>query len=441
MDIVIPLVIITVLILLNGLFVAAEFAILGAPKALLDHKASQGDRVARVIGNIVRNPRLQDRYIATAQLGITFASLGLGMYGEHVLAHWLVQWFEGLGASRWIAAHTLASVVAVGILTYLHIVVGEMVPKSLALQHAERTVRLVTRPMLAFKAVMYPLVVALNEIGNALLRLMGVNRQEASADHLHTPEDLQMVVQESQEEGLLKGEAGQVLQDLFSFSELTAGEAMVPRVRIVGLRLGASPEQIAEVVSVSRHTRYPIYTESLDQIIGTVHIKDLMLLLARRKPLSRRDVRIVPYIPETTTLERVFNIMRGQRVQMAVVMDEHGGTAGLITMEDLMEEVVGEIDEKEPMVPNIFKETPTLIRVAGIVRLDDLGEALEIDLKHDEVDTVSGLVLMLLERPPVIGDSLTYHDLRFTVTAVQGNGVGRCLVERTDPSAGSTAVS
>src|SRR5919108_3639467 len=233
--------IISALILLNGLFVAAEFAIVGAPRAAIDARAARGNRLALAVQAILRDPKRQDRYIATAQLGITVASLGLGMYGEHVLADWIYESLGHAGAPAFLVSHGVASVVAIAILTYFHIVIGEMVPKSLALQQAERMALWITPPMLWIKNMTFPLVLALNGIGNSVLKLIGVNRQAQNADQYYTAEELQLIVQESEELGAIRSESGQMLRELFEFGDLTAGEVMVPRVRVIGIPIGTEP--------------------------------------------------------------------------------------------------------------------------------------------------------------------------------------------------------
>src|SRR5687768_12343874 len=341
----IELTIITVLILLNGVFVAAEFAIVGAPRAAIDARAAQGDRLARLVQSVLRDTQTQDRYIATAQLGITLASLGLGMYGEHVLADAIYHALDSSGAPALIISHGFASVTAVAILTYFHIVVGEMVPKSLALQQAERLACWITPPMLWTKNLLYPFVVTLNGLGNLLLKAIGVNRQAQNADQYYTPEELQLIVQESGELGALRSESSEMLQELFEFGDLTAGQVMVPRVRIVGIPVAMPPAAIRELLAEPAHTRYPIYEKDLDHILGMVHIKDLLRLLLHEETITAAHARTVPVVPETAQLDTLLAMMRRERTQMAVVIDEHGGTAGVVTVEDLFEEVVGEIEE------------------------------------------------------------------------------------------------
>jgi CBS domain containing-hemolysin-like protein len=428
MDKVVPILIIAVLILLNALFVAAEFAIVGAPRASIERRAAEGDAAARMVSNILKDPRRQDRYIATAQLGITVASLGLGMYGEHVLAEWIGHWLVGLGPLREAGAHTLASVLAVALLTYFHIVVGEMIPKSIALQQADKAAVWVTPPVLVVQKILYPLVIGLNALGNAVLRLAGINRYVASGEHYRTPEELQFIVRESQAGGMLRQESADVLQELLEFGDLTAGEVMIPRVHVVGIPAGATADEMLDILRSSPHTRYPVYEGSLDHITGVVHIKDILRRMPNRRALRPSEVREVPYIPETAEMDTVLAAMRRVNSQMAVVMDEHGGTAGVITIEDLFEEVVGEIEEGWVARPEIHRALDGRLLVAGTVRISQVGEELGLVLEHDEVDTVSGLVLSLLDRPPLVRDVVEYDDVRFEVTAVEGHGVSECAV-------------
>lgn len=428
MDKLVPILIITVLILLNALFVAAEFAIVGAPRAAIERRAAEGDAVARLVAGILTDPTKQDRYIATAQLGITIASLGLGMYGEHVLAEWIGHSLTGLGPLKAPAAHTLASILAVAILTYFHIVIGEMIPKSLALQSADRAALLVTPVMLGIQRVVILPVMALNGLGNWILRLAGINRFVASGEHYRTPEELQFIVRESQAGGMLRSESADVVQELLEFGELTAGEVMIPRVHVVGIPAGAPSDEMLRILRQTPHTRYPVYEGSLDQIVGVVHIKDILRRMPNRRALRPSEVREVPFIPETSGMDVVLRAMRQVNSQMAVVMDEHGGTAGVITIEDLFEEVVGEIEEGWAQRPGADRDPTGRLRVAGTMRIGEVGEELDLVLEHPEVDTVSGLVLALLDRPPVIGDTVEWDDVRFEVTATEGHGVTECAV-------------
>ena len=420
--------IITGLILLNAAFVAAEFAIVGAPRAAIDRRAATGNRLARAVQRVLDDPRQQDRYIATAQLGITVASLGLGMYGEHVLAEALFRGMGGHGLPEWLVSHGVASTVAVAILTYFHIVVGEMVPKSLALQRAEQMALWITPPMIWIRNAFFPFVIALNAIGTLVLRLFGVNRQAQNVDQYYTPEELQLIVQESEDLGALRAESGQMLQELFEFGDLSAAEAMVPRVRVIGIELGTGAEGIRRLLSETPHTRFPVYERDLDHIVGMVHIKDLLRALLNGESIQRSYARPLPLVPETAPLDAVLTTMRGERSQMVVVIDEHGGTAGVVTLQDLFEEVVGEIDEGPVTAPDIYRDPQGRLHVPGTMRVDELGQQFDLDLEHKDVDSISGLVLTLLGRPPNVGDAVRYDRLLIEVTKVKGHGVEECAV-------------
>ncbi len=428
--------IIAVLILLNGLFVAAEFSIVATSRAMIEHRASQGDRLARMVRAVFKTPRRLDRFIATAQLGITGASLGLGMYGEHVLAGWIAGHLELTGISRWIAAHALASVLAVLILTYFHIVVGEMVPKALALQYPSRTVRGIAPVMRVLETAFAPLVMVVNGLANSLLRIVGIDRRTRSLDDYRTAEDLEYIIQESRAGGMLRPEAARLIQELLDFPEITAGEVMVPRVRVSGLPVGAGRDEILRTLEAAPHARYPVYDRAIDRVLGIVHLKDLLKVVADARVLSATDAHSVPFVPETASIEAVLDAMRRERAHMAIVMDEHGGTAGIVTAEDLLEEVVGGIEEGPEESPEITRLADGRLRVTGTARVEETGEALGMTLEHDYVDSVSGLVLALLGRPPRVGDAVTYRGVRFEVTAVEGHGVRETVVGRVTSSTG-----
>jgi CBS domain containing-hemolysin-like protein len=352
-----------------------------------------------------------------------------------VLADGIYALLAHYGLPSMLVSHGLASVLAVAVLTYFHIVVGEMVPKSLALQQAERLACWITTPMLWTKNLLFPFVVTLNGLGNALLKTIGVNRQVQSAEQYYTPEELQLIVQESGELGALRSESSQMLQELFEFGDLTAGQVMVPRVRIVGIPVGARPDAIREILADLTHTRYPIFEKDLDHIVGMVHIKDLLRLLLNDEPIDASQARALPVVPETVALDAVLAVMRRERTQMAVVIDEHGGTSGVVTLEDLFEEVVGDIEEGPGT--HVYRDRQGRLRVAGTMRVDEVGQEFDLELEHEEVDSVSGLILMLLGRPPVVGDSVRFGRLLFAVTAVKGHGVEECAVTLlTDVDAG-----
>jgi CBS domain containing-hemolysin-like protein len=427
----VPIIIITILILANAFFVAAEFAIVAVPRAAIQRGAAAGGRRASRVERILDDALRQDRYVATAQLGITVASLGLGMYGEHVLARFFEAGVAGVTLPGWVSPHAVASVAAIGLLTYFHIVLGEMVPKAISLARPESVALWLTPIMSAIQTVCYPIIVGLNGIGNALLRLFGIRR--TAGEQYYSSEELQYVVRESEEGGLLPSESAQVIDELLEFGELTAREAMVPRVRIRGIRLGAPMDEVMALMKDELHTRYPVHAGDLDHIVGTIHIKDILRRFREGKRLLQADVHPIPFVPETMTLDQVFRTMRDRRSQMVVVMDEHGGTDGILTIEDLFEEIVGDIDESQEQ-PEIVEVPEGGLLVLGTVRLEEIGERFDLMLEHEDVDSVSGLVLGLLGRPPKIGDRVEWREFGFEVLDVEGHGVARVRVSHQPPN-------
>lgn len=442
--------VVIILLALNALFVAAEFAILAAPTMLLQQRAQDGNGMAGRVLTIQRDPVLQDQYIATCQLGITVASLGLGMYGEHHLAEWI---FHHAGEVSWLqflAVHSVAGAVAVACLTYLHVVLGEMIPKTLALQTSLPVVLFVTPLMLGFRFVLLPLVLILNGLGNVLLLLFGIERSPA-ARHVGVS-DIRYAVQQSRDAGALAEGTAEVLDELLAFTHMDAGEVMVPRVRVAAIALDDDLTRVRQILMQAPHSRYPVYRESLDDILGFIHLKDLYLRM--RQPdveqlIQVHDVRELPFLPATSELETVLQTMQREASQMVVLMDEFGGTAGLLTLEDIMTELMGPIDANEIIDAELVPLSPGQWLVAGTLRLENLAEALALQvevweafaehwgvsdlkeelfqrLEHEEVESVSGLILDQLERVPQVGDRVCYEGFEFEVLEVAGRGVSRC---------------
>ncbi|MEO8071183.1 MAG: hemolysin family protein [Acidobacteriota bacterium] len=408
-------------VLLNGVFVAAEFALIGAPKPVLERRSAEGHWVAKHLLRVLSSARRQDRYVGTSQLGITLASLGLGMYGEHALAVMLEPSVEHLPV---IGGATLAMGLALGFLTILHIVLGEMVPKGLALKNPEGVAMFTHWPMQVTLVLLYPLVAISGVMARLCLRAVGIKREHNAHDQVYTPDELQLIVAESEKGGVLRSESGKILRELFEFGDLAAAQVMVPRVRVVGIPVGATSAELKELVITHRRTRYAVYDGDLDHIVGMVHVKDLLRRLMNDEGLSAPDIRRIPVVPTTASLDVVLETMQRRQAHIAVVIDEHGGTAGIVSLEDLFEEVVGEIDEGMPSAPALVREADGSVRALGTMRLDELGQHFDLDLEHDEVESVSGLVLERLGRPPMVGDVVEYGRIRMEVTAILGRGVG-----------------
>lgn len=411
-----------VLVLINGFFVAAEFALIGTPRTQIDQAANQGNTVAKVIQAIQRSPEKRSEYIATAQLGITLASLGLGMYAERKLAESFTSYLVGTWSEG--VAHTIASIFSLGLLTFLHIVFGEMVPKSMALQKPQQTSLLITPVVVVIQKCVYPFIILLNKLGSGILSWIGIEPGQRKGSS-HTTEELEHVFKESQEGGQLRKKTREILQDLLYFGQLNAGEVMVPRTKIVGLSIHATTEDVKSLISKSRHTRYPLYDGSLDNIVGTIHTKDFLRAQVQGSVERLSDlIRSVPYVPEASSLEQVLKTMRKHNAHMVVVIDEFGGTAGILSIEDLFEEVVGEIGEGGGDTPDIQKDKQSgIFTVAGMTRIEDLGVRLRTDMEHMDVDTVGGLVMTLLGRLPKVKDVVSYKGFRFEVLSVDGHSV------------------
>jgi CBS domain containing-hemolysin-like protein len=429
-DLLIPIAIIIMLILLNGLFVAAEFAIISVRPTRIAQLAEQGHRIAAKIKQILDHPVQQDRYIATAQIGITIASLALGMYGEHTVAAWLLGPLEGWLRLSGTAAHSIAIVVGIALLTFAHVVVGEMVPKSLAIQYSERTAFGIASIMAVMQTVFYPVVLLLNTLGNGILRLMGIPPASVH-ERLHSPEELELLVMESREGGLLSDREEQLLHNIFDFGERRVGQVMTPRPRIVAFPVNISEEELQARIAHSPHSRFPIYDGDLDHIIGLLLVKDFVRhQIQQPDPFELKALlRHMPAVPEALPIERLLAAFRRSHVHMALVIDEYGGTAGIVTLEDLVEEVVGEVHDEFDQAETLplCEVEPGVLIARGDLLLDDLREATPIAVPDadelPEVDTVGGLVLDKLGRPPQPGDQIEVNGTLFTVESVKGLAV------------------
>ena len=436
--ILIPLLIILILVLLNGFFVAAEFAIIGVRSSKIDQMVQEGSNDAKSVQEILDSPRKQDRCIATAQLGITIASLGLGMYGEPKIGEFIDPYLTRLLGGQASAAllHTISSIIALGFLTYIHVVIGEMVPKSISLSTPVRAVLSLSKPMAFAQRVLGIPVRILNGIGRLLLQLFKVPAAEGHA-RLHTVEEIELIVSESAEEGLLLEEEEEMIRRIFDFSEREAGQIMTPRPKVQAVDSEISIDELLKIVMASRHSRFPVYKEDLDHVIGILNLKDLIQeQLDTNGDLKLVDIlRPAPAKACRDKIRKQLNYLTSQRIHMAVVLDEFGGLAGIVTLEDLVEEIVGEVRdefdfEREPLV----ESEPGVIEVAGNYLVDDLLDFIYLGDEEElpDVETVSGLIHTWLGRPPQVGDMVAAaqsKNVKFTVLDVDGLAVSRAKVE------------
>ena len=402
---------VVVLVLANAFFVAAEFALVGARRTRLDEMASAGDGKARLARRAVQS---LDRYISATQLGITLASLGLGWIGEPALA--------GLigGAFAWLPKSLAA--IAFIIITILHIILGELVPKALALIYPEEVSRWVAAPLIGFGWIMAWPIALLNGTANWLLRRMGIS-PPGEHERLHSPEEIRMLVEQSTEGGSLLKEDARLLEGVFEFSEKTAQEVMTPRTQMIALASGLSVEEAADEVAQARRSRYPVYLDSLDEIVGVVHAKDILTALRARPHETVQAIMRPPlFVPGTREVEDVLADMKRLKTHLAVVLDEYGGTAGLVTMEDLLEEIVGPIyDEYDP------QDRPGpgdgAARLDGALPITEFNTKFDAALDDADYTTLGGYVFGQLGRLPRPGDRVTVGPHTFEVVEMDGRRV------------------
>jgi CBS domain containing-hemolysin-like protein len=429
-EVIVPIGIILGLILFNGIFVAAEFSIVSAPRTRIAQSADRGNSAAQHTLKVLLEPVLQNRYIATAQIGITLVTLGLGSYGEHILADWILIFLEDFSPTSEALAHTIASVISVVLMTYLHVVIGEMIPKSLALQAAEPTVLALARPMSVFQILFFPFVWTLNVMGNGIVRLLGVPPAEGN-DRLFTAEELDYIVEESLEGGMLDSSEQLFIENIFDLSDRNIEQIMTPRTQVHGILVGADEKTILRRICETRKSRYPVYEDDIDHIIGILHIKDFAR--ARRSTNGSLDlkaiVRPATFVPENLVLDRMLLSLQKENIQLAIVIDEFGGTAGIVSMEDLVEEVVGEIqDEFDREILPIQEVSDKLLRVRGDLLLDELSQHYELDFDETEAHTVGGLVMELLGRIPHPKDVVETKGIRFEVESTERLAVQSVLI-------------
>lgn len=407
------------LVLLNGFFVVAEFALVKVRKTRLAELSETGSRQASVALEVTSK---LDAYLSACQLGITLASLGLGWLGEPAIATLLRPLFKDVLGWDEVLIHTISSGIAFLIITFLHIVLGELVPKSLAIQKAE-TMALKTAGLLkTFYKFFYPVIRALNGLANLTLKLWGIHSAN-EADLAHSEEELRMLVDASQRYGILDKMEGKLLDNVFEFSDRVVSDVMVPRQDMVCLFAQDPIEEVINIVKKYGHTRYPLCDDEKDNVIGLVHMRDLMCLGEAPEITDisqvKRDILIVP---EGMPISHLVQKMRVQRTHLAVVVDEFGGTAGMVTIEDLIEELVGEIyDEFENNEPSeIMKVAEGEYLINGRVLLEDVSELLGVELEEETVSTIGGYVFNRLGRKPVKGDTIKFDGHLFTVVEVVG---------------------
>jgi putative hemolysin len=418
-----------VLIFANAFFVAAEYALVTARRTRIIELHHQGNRRARAVLRITADP---PQFIAAMQLGVTLTSLGIGALGEQALSHAFDKWLSTI----------LAVLFAYLILTFAHVVVGELVPKGVALGHAEGTALWVSAPVRAFFTLFAPFVWALRKTTDGILHLLGLESPGAERDPLSEAE-LRMLLSRSSEEGEIEREEQQMIDKVFVFGDKDAADVMVPRPEVAAVSVEMPPELVLKTVLDSPYTRYPVYRESLDDVVGVLHVRDLFKAVHDRGLADvklEEIVRPAYIVPETKDLASLLQEFRKTNNHFAIVVDEYGGSAGICTLEDLLEEIVGEIEDEfdvsEEQIVQIDDET---YHIDGMFSIDDFNARFGAELPDDDYHTLAGFVFGQLGRAPQPGDDVTFDGMRFDVLEVDGNRIERVAVtflERPTPRRG-----
>jgi magnesium and cobalt exporter, CNNM family len=406
------------LLLLNAFFVAAEYGLVTSRRTRIMELEHAGNRRARAVLRITKDP---PRFISAMQLGVTISSLAIGALGEQVLANRLDE----------VVASFVAVIFALLIVTYLHVVIGELVPKGIALGHPERTALAVSGPVRAFFVAARPLIWLLQASTNAILR--GLHLEPPGAEHeAHSEAELRMLLSSSAEQGEIEHDEQEMLYKVFDFADKEVSDVMVPRPEVAAISIDLPPEEALKAVLESPYTRYPVYRESLDDIVGILHIRDLIGAMYDQGLVAvdlQALVRAAYMVPETKDLAALLTEFRRTNQHMAVVIDEYGSMEGIVTLEDLLEEIVGEIEDEfdlpDETVERIDDDT---IRIDGTFPIDDFNERFDTKMPHEDYHTIAGFVFGLLGRGAEPGDEVQWDGLRFQVDSIEGQRIDRLTV-------------
>lgn len=427
MEFIFQLGLVFLLVFLNGYFVASEFALVAVRKTRIDELVKKGDGRAKILQTALQD---LDRYISATQLGITIASLALGWIGEPAIAHFLEPFFRFLPhEAAIITSHTFAVAIAFTLITFLHIVLGELAPKTLALQRSETVALLVITPLVIFAKVFQPFIWTLNQSGQLVIRLFGLHRS-GDGQEPHSEEEVKTILRQSSARGAIPAKEVEMVYNVFQLGDIPAKMVMIPRTEILAFDITTPLKTVAKKITNDPHSRFPVYEKSIDNIIGFIHIKDIYRSLLKgddndNTTLSKLDlVRKIINVPEVKKIDAVLQEMRRKRKHLVVVKDEFGGTAGIITLEDIIESLVGEIeDEFDQPVEDWKKQKDGSFIVSGHMPIIDVQEKFHLALKGQGYTTIGGLVFGLLGREPNIGDSVQVSELLFEVKELDGKRI------------------
>ncbi len=410
------------LVLANGFFVASEFALVAVRKTRIDQLAAEGSGAAVVVQKAVKD---LDRYIAATQVGITIASLILGGVGEKTFHHIFEPLFGFLPDDKSVFSRgTVAIGLAYFVMTALHVIIGELMPKSIALQNPEKTSLFIGRPMTFVAKIFAPLIWILNGTGGFLLRRLGIHSAEGHGT-VHSPQELDILVAQSHQGGELNDTEAEILHRVVRFSDLTLREVMVPRTEVQGLPVEMPRLALRAWVHSQPHSRVPVFLGSMDEVIGIVHLKDMVPFAAKFAGDDDASVSLMPLVrealrlPETSTVDKLLGEFKRHRQQMAIVIDEFGGTSGLITLGDLLEQVFGEVgDEFDTPEAELRSHADGRVALSGRTLIDEINSRYETGFRSDEADTMAGLILSSLGRVAKVGDEVEINGTKLRVEAI-----------------------
>ncbi len=433
----INLFLIAFLLFSNGFFVASEFAMVKVRKTRIEQLVNEGNFNAKIALEALKD---LDKFIAAVQLGVTISSIGLGWVGEGTLARIIEPVFVFLpGISKTVATHTLSASIAFALITFFHVVIGELIPKSIALEYTEKTALLVAKPMQVLTFIFNPFIWLLNGFGNLVLKLMNIPHSHKGS-LVHSTEELDMLVNASYDGGVLNETEKDMLHNVFKFSDLTAKQVMIPRTDMVCIPIDMPLEELNKLAAENQYTRYPVYDEDIDHITGLVHVKDLYSLSIKDETCPVEKIqRNILLVPETMTMDNLVLEFKKRKGQMAIVVDEFGGTSGLITLEDVLEEIFGEVQDEfdEEEESDIKEIAPNTYIANSIMRLDEFAEFFNIDeneIDDEDIDTIGGLVLKILGRLAEINDTVTLQNFTFVVKEIDGARITKLEIIKNEPS-------
>ncbi|AIQ67985.1 hemolysin family protein [Paenibacillus graminis] len=426
------LLLVLVLVMLNGIFVAAEFSLVKVRQSRLTQLVSEGNKMA---GYALKVNKKLDAYLSATQFGITLASLGLGWVGEPAISELLV---EPLMIQIGVTDHTLISTVSVvvgfSIITFLHIVLGELAPKSLAIQKTEGSALLLSAPLMFFYNVFLPFIWVLNASANALLRLVGVE-PASEAEAAHSEEEIRILMNQSAKSGVIDKDEMKLMDNIFEFSDLLAREVMLPRTDMDVLYSNLSLEENMRIITETKHSRYPVAFEDKDRIIGFIHITDLLFAPLEQQNDLASLVRPILNVPESIEISHALRLMQKNKAQLTLVVDEYGGTAGLLTAEEILEEIVGDLhDEFEDERPSV-ERNGDYISVEGRMLIEDVNDLTGVVIEDDEVDSIGGWLFKELEGNPSKGKRVVVGDVTFEVEEATRLRITRINIHRETPVA------